>query len=293
MKKIISVVLCGIIATLGIMPMTALAFVFDSRAFPYRSGDYIYAENKNGGIVVGGYLGDEQEITLPTEIDGKKVTEYSCSMFLKNRGPSEGNIRYDVSVPKKIIIPEGFDGDIYFDECDFEEIVASSTVKSFELYWCDKVRSVSFPDEMKSLERLSLANCNKLENVDLPSNLKSVDSYAFWGCDLLDMIKIPASVESFGDNAFADNTVIYCDYGTEAMKYAIKNNRLFVLESYVLGDCNLDGRVNMKDLLVMRKAIAGWNIFIYEKAADFDHNGRLNMKDVLAFRKVTTTVEIS
>ena len=148
---------------------------------------------------------------------------------------------------------------------------------------------------MKSLERLSLANCNKLENVDLPSNLEKIDSEAFLGCDSLKEIKIPSSVKSIAADAFGENdkTVIVCDYATEAMRYAVKNNRSFVLESYVLGDCNLDERVNMKDLLVMRKAIAGWNIFIYEKAADFDHNGRLNMKDVLAFRKVTTTVEIS
>lgn len=52
----------------------------------------------------------------------------------------------------------------------------------------------------------------------------------------------------------------------------------------IYGDLNDDGRINMKDVLSLRKFIAGWNIKINEQAADVNHDGRINMKDVLKLR---------
>ncbi len=54
----------------------------------------------------------------------------------------------------------------------------------------------------------------------------------------------------------------------------------------VIGDANGDGTVNMKDVLALRKIIAGLAVESYvEAAADVTADGLVNMKDVLQLRK--------
>ena len=55
--------------------------------------------------------------------------------------------------------------------------------------------------------------------------------------------------------------------------------------SALLGDANADGAVNMKDVLVMRKFLAGIATDINMTNADVTQDGAVNMKDVLQIRK--------
>ena len=61
----------------------------------------------------------------------------------------------------------------------------------------------------------------------------------------------------------------------------------------VWGDVNGDGDVNMKDVLLLRKIIAGAEKVDEETEAraDVDGDGNVNMKDVLMLRKVIAGVE--
>ena len=54
---------------------------------------------------------------------------------------------------------------------------------------------------------------------------------------------------------------------------------------YLWGDANADGAVNMKDVLAVRKAIAGLAPVLSEQNADVTSDGTVNMKDVLVLRK--------
>ena len=54
----------------------------------------------------------------------------------------------------------------------------------------------------------------------------------------------------------------------------------------IIGDANGDGVVNMKDVLILRKVLAGTAVEGYvEAAADATRDGAVNMKDVLQLRK--------
>ena len=61
----------------------------------------------------------------------------------------------------------------------------------------------------------------------------------------------------------------------------------------VYGDVNNDGAVNMKDILQLRKYIAGYSVTINETNTDVNLDGSINMKDVLVIRKYIAGYKIA
>ena len=59
----------------------------------------------------------------------------------------------------------------------------------------------------------------------------------------------------------------------------------------LMGDANDDDVVNMKDVLAMRKYIAGMDVTLNAITADVNVDGAVNMKDVLAIRKYMAGIE--
>lgn len=57
------------------------------------------------------------------------------------------------------------------------------------------------------------------------TNITSIQSGAFGGLSELTLVRIPSSVKSIASDAFAgcDKLVIYCEYGSEAYYYAMRN----------------------------------------------------------------------
>ena len=53
----------------------------------------------------------------------------------------------------------------------------------------------------------------------------------------------------------------------------------------VYGDANGDGQVNGKDLILLRQALAGWDVTLDEAAADCNGDGTLNGKDLILLRQ--------
>ena len=60
--------------------------------------------------------------------------------------------------------------------------------------------------------------------------------------------------------------------------------------SVIVGDANGDGAVNMKDVLLARKYLAGIEVTIDLTAADVNGDGAVNMKDILEMRKFLANI---
>lgn len=63
--------------------------------------------------------------------------------------------------------------------------------------------------------------------------------------------------------------------------------------STLYGDANSDGKINAKDVLVIRKHIAKYNVSIDLEAADVDGDGRVNARDVLNVRKFIAKLPVT
>lgn len=72
---------------------------------------------------------------------------------------------------------------------------------------------------------------------------------------------------------------------TSAPKTTIKEPTISTKKPVLAGDANSDAAVNMKDVLTIRKHLAGMTVVIDMDAADANQDGAVNMKDVLTLRK--------
>ena len=59
-----------------------------------------------------------------------------------------------------------------------------------------------------------------------------------------------------------------------------------------MGDLNRDEKVNLRDLIAMRKYIAKWNIEINEPSADCNGDGHINLSDLIMLRKHLVKIDV-
>ena len=153
----IGLVLCVLLC--GGMSMTAQA--------EERTDDgFYYEENKDGGITITGYTGDETELVIPREIDGKGVTSIGDNAFR------------DCSSLTSIKIPAG---------------VTSIGVSAFEE--CYGLTSIEIPAGVTSIGGSAFEYCSGLTSIEIPAGVTSIGESAFEHCSSLTSIKIPRSEE--------------------------------------------------------------------------------------------------
>ncbi len=140
------------------------------------------------------------------------------------------------------------------------------------------------------------------ENVIIPSEIDGysvtgIGSYSFWLNTSLVSVTIPDSVEEIGYAAFGEcpalatvyyagtvlkwNSISIGDYNSPLL------NAEFVFSGILCGDVDGDGDIYLRDLLLIRKYIAG---LIDEEgidisAADIDRDSKITLSDVLYLRK--------
>ena len=110
-----------------------------------------------------------------------------------------------------------------------------------------------------------------VQELHLPRTLRRIGNNAFAGCANLETVTF--------DGTQIDLANLEIGEGNEILTSAT-----WVTEA-ITGDANGDGSVDMKDVLLVRKSIAGMTVTIDETAADVDKDGSVTMKDVLKIRK--------
>ena len=156
------------------------------------------------------------------------------------------------------------------------------------------------PDSVTTIDAEAFSCCN-LAAVTLPASVSSIGLSAFQTCAQLKEITIlnpdckinaAKSTLSTGINRSKHyyNGTIYGYDNSTAQEYASNNSCRFSS----LGeapqkpgyDVNGDGKVNLKDVVYLRRYIAGgWDLEIDTAAADVNADGVINLKDVVLLRR--------
>lgn len=187
--------------------------------------DYKYSVNADGTVTIEGYTGSSNELTIPEEIEGKKVQAIGDYAFY-------GNLNI-----KKISFPEGVTvlGECAFANCtELKEVKLPETVKKVDkaaFFGCTRLGGISFPDSLNSIGDGAFYFCESLKNVEFPANLTTTGEYVFGycrgletvtvndklttispqtfiGCIELKTVKLSENIESVGRRAFMNCTAL-------------------------------------------------------------------------------------
>lgn len=203
-----------------------------------EDGNYKYsiANNEDSGeeyVVLEDYLGNEESVVIPEEIDGIKVTKigdyaFNEKEFIKNITISkniedfgdysfygstsitefkvdEGNEIYKADENGAIV---GKDGLAYFaypcGKKPTEITIPDGTVaiQSSAFAVCTELKTVNLPESLEYIGSFCFAECESLDNVVIPEGITAIEQYTFSGCKSLKNITLPDTVTVIGDAAF-------------------------------------------------------------------------------------------
>ncbi len=159
--------------------------------------DFGYDVTEDNTVLITGYTGESPFVTVPATIDGLPVTAINDCAFMQT------------SI-ETIILPEGL-----------------THIYSEAFGGCTKLRSVSLPSTLQSIDPYTFINCDSLTGIVLPDGLTRIGDQAFWECDSLASITLPGSLKSLGDYAFSSCpslTSVTLNEGITALGYASFDN---------------------------------------------------------------------
>lgn len=158
-------------------------------------GDYTYLINENDEIVITKYTGSEENVEIPSEIDGKKVTTISgiegpADLEYQRIGAFEEN-----SDIKSVVIPD---------------TVTKIEMNSFRA--CDNLQNVTISENIQTIEQNAFNDCN-LSYIYLPESISDIGDCAF----------------GYSGGSVINDFVIYGFNGTVAETYADNNGIRFIV----------------------------------------------------------------
>lgn len=187
-KIITSFIVLMLLVCLAIPGMTTFAKTTDN--------GLVYSVVNGNSVKITGYIGEETEIVIPSEIDGYPVTSIGGSAFCDY---------YELT---RITLPDTVTsiGDSAFYYCEaLESITIPDSVKSIGDYafsYCKALTSVTFGSSLESICYGAFENSKAITSVTFPNSVKSIDDYAFSGCTALTNVVFEDSAASIGNYAF-------------------------------------------------------------------------------------------
>lgn len=173
------------------------------------SGDFEYLLNDDNTATVSRYIGTDEEVVVPSALDGHDVTTLGGGAFAnckeiaaielpKTLTELKDSCFYGCAALSSISLAEG--------NADFQ--VKDNILFSADgqyLYWYSQTReetAYEIPEGVKEIWSSAFAN-TKLTDVTFPGGLLYVDDWAFSGTQIA-QLELPDSVLEIGGYAFAD-----------------------------------------------------------------------------------------
>ncbi len=114
-----------------------------------------------------------------------------------------------------------------------------------------------------------------MTSITIPNSVTSVYRYAFENCNSLKNVYYTGSKEEW-------KSIEFCEKNDCLLNATLHYNRL-PTAAVVPGDLDGDGKVNVKDNMLLARYLAGWRGYdkttVILEAADLNGDGTVNVKD--------------
>ncbi len=189
-NKITAIVVSVALAIVVMLISAVLIYMYKKETTPVLEdrGDY-YA--------IVGYRGAGSSIEIPTEKDGKPVSEIVDEAFF------ECNNIKDLIIPESItkIGVSAFENCKNLESVEIKGDVVGLSTKLFS--GCENLKSVKLSEWVEHIGDMAFSECESLEFIEIPEGISSIGNEAFRSCESLSSITIPTSVVTIGNYAFA------------------------------------------------------------------------------------------
>ncbi len=230
----------------------------------------------DGTCAVGAVVCNENMV-FPEQTNGKKVTQiYS---FCGQERPQNVNKVKTVNIPQSVV-EIGEQGLFNFD--NITQLTLPQNLEKigyFAIANCFKLTSIVVPHKVVCLDVGAFSHCKSLEKISLPDSLQTIGSNAFSCCDSLAQITIPKNVRYIGDYAFDG-----CDNLAE-----------FVVDQQNQWFKTIDGNLYTKDekTLVRYAPAKKQDVFVLpvcvQKVAEGAFDNTTNLQKIVLLNNVDTT----
>ncbi len=229
-KKIFSAVLCA--AVIGCTAVS-LPFVNNDIGMTVSAaqtyGDFEYNINDKGTVTVSKYKGSASSLSIPSQIDGKAVTNIGRFAFLNNSTLKsvtipdtitdiEGNAFTLCTALAGVNIPSGVESiaDTSFSRC--KSLTAINTDSGNKIYASNdgilyntgkarlvicpagKQGIVSISDGTQEIAAEAFYGCTEVTEINVPDSVKTIGASAFSGCEGLVKIRLSAGLTELAAN---------------------------------------------------------------------------------------------
>lgn len=224
--KKIAAVITAIVAVGGFSNMSIPFNIIASESVAdltvQTSGDWGYSVFSDGTVVIRGYRGDDETVTIPSQINGRTVTEIDdLAIFI---GTNPLDTTNEIILPNTIrkINAGAFMNCINLVKINIPDSLKEIGARAF--YGCSSLKTVN----LNKVEKLGFGvfeKCSALEQITIPGTIKTIPEWAFHKCTglkslvinsgvttiekeaalntpALERIVIPDSVSSVGEYAF-------------------------------------------------------------------------------------------
>lgn len=156
--------------------MTSTAsYQYSDLAF-YQYGDWWYSIFSDGTVVIRQYDGDDEVVTVPSQINGRTVVELGNNALQGSTKPPDQK--------KEIILPE-----------TIKKIGACSIAH------CAKLEKINIPKSLKEIDARAFIGCTSLKSINI-DNIESLGWGAFESCESLEEIYVPGTVKTIYQRTF-------------------------------------------------------------------------------------------
>ena len=188
--------------------------------------DFFRFVKEDGKYKLISYLGSDDTVTLPIDINGESYEIYRMTGV------------------KNVIIPKGVS---YISEDAFAG--------------CSSLVSITMPNSVSSIKRNAFTNCIKLTKVIIPDTVTSIGEHAFDGCWSLKYIRIPYGLTCIEDLTFSEckslqniivpNSVVsigsWAFYDCSSLVSVVLSNELNYIHANAFRNCNKLEIINLPD----------------------------------------------